>query len=261
MRTKVVTYWRHRWRSPMLEKCRTLVDKGSVPSPRFGIILLKFENVTYSRRVLEYYLRYSSSARVANYSDSTALLWSCWLMYLTGNVRFPEASAYFHEEEKEGIVKICQLALHKKFPRYATDGYEVLYPRPPVIYLSAAAKPNLGQFLCHQVVSIITLVTRNSASDDWANALTDYQPVALPFHFVLSLQPLTSLPGYASPFREPTTTSRTPLSTWHAWPLGFRDCWSDCLELVTWRTHRSTGGVVHSDSFKQFLKRIFFSFY
>ena len=74
-------------------------------------------------------------------------------MYLAIYVRFPEASAYFHEEEKEGIVKICQLALHKKFPRYATDGYEVLYPRPPVIYLSAAAKPNLGQFLCHQVTS------------------------------------------------------------------------------------------------------------
>jgi len=65
--------------------------------------------------------------------------------------RFSEASAYFHEEEKEGLVKICQLALHKKYPRYVNDGYEVLYPRPPVIYLSAAAKPNLAQFLCHQV--------------------------------------------------------------------------------------------------------------
>jgi len=32
------------------------------------------KNVKYSRRVLEYSLRYSPSTRVANYSDSTALL-------------------------------------------------------------------------------------------------------------------------------------------------------------------------------------------
>ena len=68
--------------------------------------------------------------------------------------RFPEASAYFHEEEKEGLARLCQLALHKKYPKYATEGYEVLYPRPPVIYLSAAAKPNLAQFLCHQVLHL-----------------------------------------------------------------------------------------------------------
>jgi len=32
------------------------------------------KNVRYSRRVLEYSLRYSPSTRVANYSDSTALV-------------------------------------------------------------------------------------------------------------------------------------------------------------------------------------------
>ena len=35
------------------------------------------ENARYSRRVLEYSLRYSASTRVANYSDSTALVVSC----------------------------------------------------------------------------------------------------------------------------------------------------------------------------------------
>lgn len=67
--------------------------------------------------------------------------------------RFPEGAAHFHEEEKEGLVRICQLAIHKKYPKFATDGYEVLYPRPPVIYISASAKHNLGQYLCHQVQS------------------------------------------------------------------------------------------------------------
>lgn len=65
--------------------------------------------------------------------------------------RFPEGAAHFHEEEKEGLVRICQLAIHKKYPKFATDGYEVLYPRPPVIYISASAKHNLGQYLCHQL--------------------------------------------------------------------------------------------------------------
>lgn len=79
--------------------------------------------------------------------------WLCMsiLLFVCHCFRFPEASAYFHEEEKEGVARICQLALHKKYPKYASDGYEVLYPRPPVIYLSAAAKPNLAQFICHQV--------------------------------------------------------------------------------------------------------------
>ena len=71
--------------------------------------------------------------------------------------RYPEAAAHFHEEEKEGLVKICQLAIHKKYPKYASDGYEVLYPRPPVIYISASAKHNLGQYLCHQVGIVLTI--------------------------------------------------------------------------------------------------------
>jgi glutamate/tyrosine decarboxylase-like PLP-dependent enzyme len=56
-----------------------------------------------------------------------------------------------HEEEREGLTRITHLAFHRKFAKYATDGFEVLYPRPPVIYVSAAAKHNLGQHLCHQL--------------------------------------------------------------------------------------------------------------
>jgi len=65
--------------------------------------------------------------------------------------RFPGASAHMHEGEREGLARIANLAIHRRYPKYATDGYEVLYPRPPVIYMSAAAKHNLGQQLCHQL--------------------------------------------------------------------------------------------------------------
>ena len=65
--------------------------------------------------------------------------------------RFNDSLACFHEEEREGLVKICRLALHKKYPKYATEGFEALYSRPPVIYISSAARPGLGQYVCSQV--------------------------------------------------------------------------------------------------------------
>jgi len=42
--------------------------------PVNAFLLMGTQNVKYSRRVLEYSLRYSPSTRVANYSDSTALV-------------------------------------------------------------------------------------------------------------------------------------------------------------------------------------------
>jgi len=65
--------------------------------------------------------------------------------------RFTDGHVYFHEEEREGLVRICRLALHKKYPKYSTDGYEVFNVQRPVFYVSAAAKPLLGQFICAQV--------------------------------------------------------------------------------------------------------------
>ena len=73
---------------------------GASPSPVNALLLTGTQNVRYSRRVLEYSIRYSPSTRVANYSDSTALikylqwsiLWSSYnikaeadkLSYITG---------------------------------------------------------------------------------------------------------------------------------------------------------------------------------
>ncbi|KAI0208596.1 Pyridoxal-dependent decarboxylase domain-containing protein 1 [Lamellibrachia satsuma] len=65
--------------------------------------------------------------------------------------RFPDSLASFHEDDREGIVKMCRFALHRKYPRFATDGYGALYTRPPVIYMSSAARPGVAQFLCSQL--------------------------------------------------------------------------------------------------------------
>ncbi|XP_057603772.1 pyridoxal-dependent decarboxylase domain-containing protein 1 isoform X2 [Hippopotamus amphibius kiboko] len=76
-------------------------------------------------------------------SDTT--LWLCRIF------RYENGCAYFHEEEREGLAKICRLAIHSRYEDFVVDGFNVLYNKTPVIYLSAAARPGLGQYLCNQL--------------------------------------------------------------------------------------------------------------
>ncbi|XP_006752011.1 putative pyridoxal-dependent decarboxylase domain-containing protein 2, partial [Leptonychotes weddellii] len=64
---------------------------------------------------------------------------------------YENGCAYFHEEEREGLAKICRLAIHSRYEDFVVDGFNVLYNKKPVIYLSAAARPGLGQYLCNQL--------------------------------------------------------------------------------------------------------------
>ncbi|XP_063555837.1 serine/threonine-protein kinase SMG1-like isoform X1 [Gorilla gorilla gorilla] len=76
-------------------------------------------------------------------SDTT--LWLCRIF------RYENGCAYFHKEEREGLAKICRLAIHSRYEDFVVDGFSVLYNKKPVIYLSAAARPGLGQYLCNQL--------------------------------------------------------------------------------------------------------------
>ncbi|XP_030780759.1 putative pyridoxal-dependent decarboxylase domain-containing protein 2 isoform X2 [Rhinopithecus roxellana] len=80
-------------------------------------------------------------------SDTT--LWLCRIF------RYENGCAYFHEEEREGLAKICRLAIHSRYEDFVVDGFNVLYNKKPVIYLSAAARPGLGQYLCNQDVAFL----------------------------------------------------------------------------------------------------------
>ncbi|XP_063510107.1 uncharacterized protein LOC129016289 isoform X10 [Pongo pygmaeus] len=84
-------------------------------------------------------------------SDTT--LWLCRIF------GYENGCAYFHKEEREGLAKICRLAIHSRYEDFVVDGFNVLYNKKPVIYLSAAARPCLGQYLCNQVI--------NSVPDDF----------------------------------------------------------------------------------------------
>ncbi|KAK7492827.1 hypothetical protein BaRGS_00015965 [Batillaria attramentaria] len=66
-------------------------------------------------------------------------------------LQFEDSCVMYHDDEREGLVRICRLALYHRYPKYATDGFDALYSRPPVIYLSAAARPGLGHYLCLQL--------------------------------------------------------------------------------------------------------------
>uniref|UniRef100_UPI00358EA79F pyridoxal-dependent decarboxylase domain-containing protein 1 isoform X2 n=1 Tax=Myxine glutinosa TaxID=7769 RepID=UPI00358EA79F len=76
-------------------------------------------------------------------SDTT--LWLCRLF------RFDNGSAYFHEDDREGLVRVALLALHSRYQDFATEGFCALAARPPVLYVSAAARPGLGMHLCTQL--------------------------------------------------------------------------------------------------------------
>uniref|UniRef100_A0A3B3B893 Pyridoxal-dependent decarboxylase domain-containing protein 1 n=1 Tax=Oryzias melastigma TaxID=30732 RepID=A0A3B3B893_ORYME len=76
-------------------------------------------------------------------SDST--LWFCRLF------RYENGSAYFHEDDRDGVVKVCRLVIHAQYKEYATEGYGALSSHQPVIYQSASGRPELGQHLCSQL--------------------------------------------------------------------------------------------------------------
>ncbi|XP_069381142.1 pyridoxal-dependent decarboxylase domain-containing protein 1 isoform X2 [Paralichthys olivaceus] len=76
-------------------------------------------------------------------SDTT--LWLCRLF------RYENGSACFHEDDRDGLVKVCRLVINDRYEEYASEGYAVLTSKQPVIYQSASCRPGLGQHLCSQL--------------------------------------------------------------------------------------------------------------
>ncbi|XP_029293252.1 pyridoxal-dependent decarboxylase domain-containing protein 1 isoform X4 [Cottoperca gobio] len=76
-------------------------------------------------------------------SDTT--LWLCRLF------SYENGSAYFHEDDRDGLVKVSRLVINARYEEYASEGYAVLSSKQPVIYQSASGRPGLGQHLCSQL--------------------------------------------------------------------------------------------------------------
>ncbi|XP_054598101.2 pyridoxal-dependent decarboxylase domain-containing protein 1 isoform X2 [Nothobranchius furzeri] len=76
-------------------------------------------------------------------SDTT--LWLCRIF------RYENGSACFHEDDRDGLVKVCRLVINARYEEYATEGYTALSSQQPVIYQSTSCRPGLGQHLCSQL--------------------------------------------------------------------------------------------------------------
>ena len=81
------------------------------------------------------------SARIA----SEVSLWMCSLFH------FQDGAAFCHDDTREGLVRITRMALHKHYPKMCQDGFEALFSRPPVIYLTSGTYVEMGHYVCLQL--------------------------------------------------------------------------------------------------------------
>lgn len=79
------------------------------------------------------------------------LVCGVFLIILSFPYRYENGSAYYHEDDREGLLKICRLVIHTCYEDYTVEGFNVLCTKQPVIYISSAARTGLGQALCNQV--------------------------------------------------------------------------------------------------------------
>ncbi|XP_071128576.1 putative pyridoxal-dependent decarboxylase domain-containing protein 2 isoform X1 [Mytilus edulis] len=144
-----------------------------------GTVAVKVEKSSAKLQELDSHARaaltaHSLSAYVSTLDEAhlktftTKIVSDCEL-WLSRLFRFGDSSVVYHEEEMDGLVKICRLAMYQKYPKYPTEGFEALYSRPPVIYVSASAKPGVTNYLCLQLglplscICTVPVVTRNGA--------------------------------------------------------------------------------------------------
>ncbi|XP_023676589.2 pyridoxal-dependent decarboxylase domain-containing protein 1-like isoform X2 [Paramormyrops kingsleyae] len=83
--------------------------------------------------------------RLATRVQSDVTLW------LSRLFRYENGSVSFHEDDRQGLLKVCRLVIHSRYKDFATEGVTVLGCRHPVIYQSSACRPGLGQYLCSQL--------------------------------------------------------------------------------------------------------------
>ncbi|XP_077489810.1 pyridoxal-dependent decarboxylase domain-containing protein 1 isoform X2 [Amblyomma americanum] len=95
---------------------------------------------------------YLSTLEGAALRKVTARIVSDTGLWVSRLFRFFDSSVFFHEESREGLVRVCRLALHAKYPRLSQgEGYHALAARPPVLYIGAHTRTSLGHHLCSQL--------------------------------------------------------------------------------------------------------------
>ncbi|CAH0564206.1 unnamed protein product [Brassicogethes aeneus] len=71
-----------------------------------------------------------------------------WISQIFG---FLDSTAFYHEDQLEGLVRITRMMLHYKYPRYLEDGALAFSNSLPTIYSSIASPLGIVQHLCRQL--------------------------------------------------------------------------------------------------------------
>ncbi|XP_034830377.1 pyridoxal-dependent decarboxylase domain-containing protein 1 [Maniola hyperantus] len=71
-----------------------------------------------------------------------------WMSHM---FRLAEYSAYYHQEQLEGLVRVTRMLLHHRYPRYLEDGALAFANRLPSIYSCVASPLGVVQHLCRQL--------------------------------------------------------------------------------------------------------------
>ncbi|CAG9773846.1 unnamed protein product [Ceutorhynchus assimilis] len=73
---------------------------------------------------------------------------SRWISQMFG---FLDSSAFYHEDQLEGLIRIARMVLHYKFPRYLEDGTLTFATSLPLVYSSVSSPLGVVQYLCRQL--------------------------------------------------------------------------------------------------------------
>jgi len=72
-------------------------------------------------------------------------IWMCSLF------NFTDGAAFCHDDTRDGLVKISRMTLHQHYPKMVQDGFEALFSRPPVIYLTSGTYVDIAHYVCVQL--------------------------------------------------------------------------------------------------------------
>lgn len=103
-----------------------------------------YNHISILSQSLQNYMRFLQPSELKDISTHITNETSRWL---SGLFKLDNVHSHFHQRKIDGLIKVCTLALHSKYSKYATDGFTALYTRPPVIYISGSAPPDFGKVL------------------------------------------------------------------------------------------------------------------
>ncbi|XP_052761323.1 pyridoxal-dependent decarboxylase domain-containing protein 1-like isoform X2 [Mya arenaria] len=135
------------------QKNPELHDEGNVaaPAPKVEVAIRKLDEygmAAVTSHSLAAYISCLPPDHLRKFTSKISMECQLWLNKM---FRFEEGQVCYTETPSEGLIRVCRLALYQKYPKYLTEGFEALYSRPPVFYISSAAHPALATYICQQL--------------------------------------------------------------------------------------------------------------